>query len=152
MKQFLFRLIILVGLCSVSLQVSAQGSRSEFCVRFPVGGSALSQEFSDNRSTLNRMEIFLDSIRQDETLELTEITFCGAASPEGSYQVNRKLATARMKALESWVKRQITVPDSIISYDDSYIPWEWLDEQIRTSDIPHKKEVLNIIILFCFYT
>jgi hypothetical protein len=88
---------------------------------------------------------FLRNIRQDSTINIVEVSFCCAASPEGSDQLNRKLARGRLTALENLVRQQVDIPDSIITHNDNYIPWEFLKSQIEDSELVYKNEVLAIL-------
>lgn len=74
-----------------------------------------------------------------------EISFCGAASPEGSDQLNRKLARGRLSALEKFIRSEVDIPDSLITRNDSYIPWDYLKSQIEDSGLIHKDEVIAIL-------
>lgn len=85
---------------------------------------------------------FLRNIRQDSTINIVEVSFCGAASPEGSDQLNRKLARGRLTALENLVRQQVDIPDSIITHNDNYIPWEFLKSQIEDSELVYKMKCL----------
>ena len=94
---------------------------------------------------MQEMLEFLRTIRQDSTINIIEVSFCGAASPEGSYQLNRKLAQGRLSALEKFIRSEVDIPDSLITYNDSYIPWDYLKSQIEDSGLIRKDEVIAIL-------
>ena len=94
---------------------------------------------------MQEMEEFLRTIRQDSTINIIEVSFCGAASPEGSYQLNRKLAQSRLSALEKFIRSEVDIPDSLITHNDSYIPWDSLKSQIEDSELIRKDEVIAIL-------
>ncbi len=50
-----------------------------------------------------------------------------------------------MESLEKLVRSNVEIPDSVITYNDSYIPWEYLSSLVNASDISHKDEILKII-------
>lgn len=50
-----------------------------------------------------------------------------------------------MEALEKIVRSKVAVPDSIITRDSEYIPWNYLATMVDESDISHKEEILAIL-------
>ncbi len=140
-RQYITLIIMLLG-CGVSY---SQENRTEVCVDFRVNLMQIEQGYRDNKTRLHELVTLLQQLREDTTLNIVRVEFCGAASPEGSYEWNRHLAGGRLKALEKLVRSKVQIPDSIISYDDGYIPWSHLVSQISESDISHKQEILSII-------
>lgn len=137
--------ISLILLLLVGSKAYSQESRTEIRVDFRVNSAAIEREYGNNTERLSEIVSFLQKIEQDSTLTVLEVSFCGSASPEGSYQLNRRLARGRLEALEDIVRREVDIPDSIITRDDSYISWEYLKEQVAQSDLQYKEEILNII-------
>ena len=142
MKDTLITLILF--LFGVGIGYSQQ-RRSEICVDFRLNSMVIDPSYSDNAARMQELMEFLRSLRQDSTTRIVEVSFCGAASPEGSYQLNRKLARGRLAALEKFVRKEVSIPDSLITCDDSYIPWEYLKSQIEDSNLPRKDEVMAIL-------
>ncbi len=123
----------------------SQEERSEIFVDFRVNSTQIERGYKDNASRISEIISFLQEVQADSTKSIVNISFCGAASPEGSYEWNRQLAKERMKALEVLVRSKVEIPDSIITYEDSYIPWDYLAKQIATSDLPRKQLILEIL-------
>lgn len=141
-KRFYISLVILlVGILSVCPQKRV----TEIALDFQVNKTLIDPAFGDNEGHLAEIRDFIHNLRGDSAVQILEVSFCGAASPEGSYQLNRKLARKRLLALEQFVRGQIDLPDSVVTYNDSYIPWHYLREQIAISDLPRKEEVLAIL-------
>lgn len=140
-------ILILTGMVAAHAQVR----RAELFVEFRVNNSDLDSTFSDNAKQLDEIVKFIDYINQDSTLILVELSFCGSASPEGSSQLNYYLANKRLKALERYVRSHVYVPDSIITYDDSFIPWDRFRKQVQNMELKQKQEVLDIIDKECVY-
>lgn len=137
--------ILLILLLLSGNRVYSQENRTEIRVDFRVNNASIDPDYSNNAVRLSEIASFLHKIEQDSTLTIVEISFCGSASPEGSYQLNHKLARARLSALEEIVRREVDIPDSIITRDDTYISWDFLRDQIVKSDIEQKQVVLDII-------
>ena len=142
----IYKIIILIALLlSVSEYIHSQEGRTEVRVIFRVNNATIDDDYSNNAKCLSEISSFLQSIKQDSTASILKVTFCGSASPEGSYQLNYKLAQARLRALESIVRSKIEIPDSIRTRNDEYISWELLKEQVGKSDLPQKELVLDVI-------
>lgn len=133
--------IILLG----CLPSSGQESRKEIRVGFPAGGSTLDETYGDNALRLSEVVSFLKNVQDDDTLELTRVSFCGSASPEGSFAVNRRLAEERLASLERYVRKRVFLPDSIVSAREGFIAWEYLAGLVGKSDMPHKEEALDVL-------
>ena len=141
-KGFCVSLILLLISASVA---HSQENRAEICVDFRVNSKNIDSSYGDNAARMEEMIAFLKSVRQDSTIQVIEVSFSGAASPEGSYQINHRLSRARLQSLEQVVRREVEIPDSIITRNDDYIPWHYLMGQIAQSDLSHKQEVLDIL-------
>ena len=128
-----------------TLGVYGQEKRMEVCVDFRVNKTNLDSSFSGNAMRVQEIISFLQEIRQDSTVRIVEVSFCGAASPEGSYQLNRQLAQGRLSSLEKLVRQEVEIPDSVITRNDSYIPWDILKSLVKDSELTHKEEVLAIL-------
>ncbi len=125
--------------------VHSQERNTEISVDFRVNSTHIDTSYRNNAERVSHLTSFLEQVQTDSTIHIVRISFCGAASPEGSYELNRMLAKGRMESIEKLVRSKIAIPDSIITYDDSYIPWEYLVSQISESEISHKREILSII-------
>jgi hypothetical protein len=123
----------------------AQRSHTEICIDFRVNSATIDPEYKDNAYRLSEIVSFLKETSNDSTLVIQEVSFCGAASPEGSYQVNRRLANGRLLALERFVRERVEIADHLVTHNDSYIPWEYLIDEIKASEMAYKDEILNIL-------
>ena len=123
----------------------SQELRKEIRIDFRVNVTSIDSAYSDNAAHLRDIVNYLRQIKNDSTVAVLDVSFCGAASPEGSDQLNRRLARGRLTSLENLIRKKVDIPDSIISRNDSYIPWEYLKEQIEKSDLAHKDEVIAIL-------
>ena len=142
LKHYSFILILMLMRVGVAY---SQEIRTEICIDFRVSSDVIDPAYSDNAARIKETIDFLKSIREDKTVNLIEVSFCGAASPEGSDQLNRRLARGRLSALERLVRKEVHIPDSLITRNDSYIPWENLKSQIEASELECKNEVIAIL-------
>ena len=123
----------------------AQENRMEICIDFRVNKTDVDSSFSDNAIRIQEIVSFLQDIRKDSTIRIVEVSFCGAASPEGSYQLNRRLAQERLFSLEQLVRREVEIPESIITRNNSYISWDDLRSKVAESELNHKETILEIL-------
>ena len=125
--------------------MQAQTSHTEICIDFRVNSTDIDSAYSDNAANMREMLEFIKKMEQDSTISIVDVSFCGAASPEGSYQLNRRLANGRLTALENLIRSEVEIPDSIIYRNDSYIPWDFLRAEIAASDMQYKDEIISIL-------
>lgn len=149
-KRYYIILILLLSCVSIA---HPQKRQTEIDIDFRVNRSVIEPTFGKNEAHLEEIIGFINIINSDPTLSILELTFCGTASPEGSSQLNRRLASNRLKALEKYVRSRVDIPDSLITYDDSYIPWDRFRKLVEgmDMDIGKKQEVLSIIDKDSYY-
>ena len=141
-KKYCITLILLLFGVGVA---HSQERHTEIRIYFRVNSTVIDSSYSDNATRMQEIIESLRAIRQDSTINIIEVSFCGASSPEGSYQLNRKLAQGRLSALEKFIRREVDIPDSLITRNDSYIPWDYLKSQIEDSGLIRKDEVIAIL-------
>lgn len=122
-----------------------QESRKEVCVDFPVGVSALDESYGENAARLPEILSFLKQVEEDDALDVVGVAFCGAASPEGTSTMNKRLAAERTAVMERYVRERMDLPDSIVTHCEGYIAWDKLARLVRESDMPAKQEVLEVL-------
>lgn len=140
-KVYITLILCLLGISSPY----AQEFRFEIGVDFRVNSTTIEKGYSKNEEQLERIVSLFKSFRQDTTHTILKVSFCGSASPEGSYQLNKRLAKGRLEALEEVIRREIDIPDSLIARDDSYISWDYLEQKVSNSTLSSKERILEII-------
>ncbi len=140
-RSYIILILILLG----DSAAYSQENRSEIFVDFRVNSTQIDSTYGNNAERLQKITSVLQRILNDTTVNVLQLSFCGTASPEGSYQLNKKLAHGRLEALEKMVRSKVAVPDSIITRDSEYIPWNYLATMVEESDISHKEEILGIL-------
>lgn len=140
-KVYIALILLLLG----CFKAYSQEYHTEVCVDFRVNSKVLDFQYADNSARMQEIVDFLNTSSQDSLVKIVAVSFCGSASPEGSFQVNRELAKGRLATLEKVIRQQVDIPDSLITRDDSYIPWDYLKSQIEHSELPHKDEVIAIL-------
>lgn len=137
--------ISLILLLYGTVVAHSQEYRTEISVDFRVNRTDIEPDYGDNAIRLNEIWNLIQNLKEDDPSQIIEVAFCGAASPEGSYELNRRLANGRLTALEEFVRRELDIPENVIIRNDSYIPWSYLRKEISRADIPYKQEILDIL-------
>lgn len=137
---------------AVQTAAAQENDKKEVCIGFRVGSSLLDPKFENNEANLNDVIQFLNEVRNDTTIELTQVTFCGSASPEVGSKLNRKLAQRRCANMEQYVRQRIMLPEDIIKRQEWSDAWQKLAIYVENSDMPNKKEVLHELLETPEYT
>ena len=145
MKQAYKRILLSIVAICAAVSVAAQEKRVETSISFHQGRSTIDLNYNGNREKLDRVVALLDSINSTGSVVLTSVEFSGAASPEGSAAINRRLSRQRLAAVEEYVRARVSIPEDKITRNDNYIAWDYLVEQIEASDIANKEEIIKII-------
>ncbi len=136
--------ILLLLLCAWSI-VSAKEHRTEIHFEFRLNSHVVEPHFGNNALQLQKIVDLIRQFEENPTLTLRSVSFCGSASPEGTFEINRKLAQERLNALESKIRAVVDIPESIITRNYSYISWEFLRRDVETSVLPHRCEILEVL-------
>ena len=139
-----YYMILIFLLFAVSFAHSEE-KRTEICLDFRVNSAVLDSTYLDNAFRIQEMIDLLQTFQQDTTIDIIELSLLGSASPEGSYQLNQRLAKARLASLRSFIRQNIDIFDSIITYKDEYIQWDYLKSQIAASELASKDEIIDIL-------
>lgn len=137
--------ILLIFLLLGTAAARSQERHTEICIDFRVNSSIIDSTYLNNAACIQKMMDFLREIRRDSTLHIVGVSFNGAASPEGSKQINTKLARGRLSAIEKLVRQEMNIPENLITRNDNYIPWEHFISLIKDSEYTWKDEVIAIL-------
>lgn len=138
----LLLLPLLFGVSNLSAQ-----NNVHFRIRYVINRPEVDSTFVDNSTRITDMRSFLEMLRDDSLIHVTNVRFRGTASPDGGYEFNRWLSVNRLRTFKELVSEYITLPDSIIIANVDAIPWDEFRKKIVEADppIPHRDEVLAII-------
>lgn len=138
----LLLLPLLFGVSNLSAQ-----NNVHFRIRYVINRPEVDSTFVDNSTRITDMRSFLEMLRDDSLIHVTNVRFRGTASPDGGYEFNRWLSVNRLRTFKELVSEYITLPDSIIVANVDAIPWDEFRKKIVEADppIPHRDEVLAII-------
>lgn len=146
MKQLVFICLIFIALGGHA-QTSPDTASvvMKFRIFYPVGKTELHENYMDNANTLHRIQKYLEKSPQ-----IDSITIYSYASPEGSYQLNKRLAAERGKTAKQYLLNHLPadrhLSDSLFIIDPTAENWQGLRDlvfyQYQQAD---KEKVLAIL-------
>ena len=126
-------------------QVKVVPDTAHFRLRYVINIPELDSTFVDNASRMSSIRDFLQDVRNDKLLRITDVKFRGTASPDGTYDFNVWLSENRLRTFKAFVRNYVDIPDSIIHANTTAIPWDEFRAAVADSDIPWRDEILAII-------
>ena len=100
-------------------------------IDFSQGSSRIDTLLGDNASELRRVCRCIEDVSGRDEFVLDSLVIVASCSPEGSYQLNRKLSSARSEAVRKYI--------------GDYVPDEWKDS-LKTSMLPENWEQLRLLV------
>ena len=113
-------------------------------IDFILDSIVIHPEYHDNTRELNKIKATIDSVVKNPNANPKLLTIHGYASPEGPYKHNVWLADERTKALARYIDNIYKFPKGFIQTESTPEDWEGFERLILESDLPHKREILDI--------
>ena len=145
MKLFVFICLIGLALRGAAQTPSDSSVAMRFRIYYPVGKSQLREDYMENAKTLQHIQKYLEHSSQ-----IDSITIYSYASPEGPYQLNKRLATNRGKTIKNYLLKHLpahrTLSDQFIIIDPTAENWSGLRDLVYYQ-YPHanRDEVLAVL-------
>ena len=114
-------------------------------VCFPWDKTILYPNYMNNVEELAKINNNLSRFLNNDSIRVTRITLHGYASPEGPYAHNTMLARGRTNTIKNYINARYHVPDTLIHVRYTSENWKGFRDSIIVSDIPYKKQLLNLI-------
>ncbi len=141
------RLLILLFILAGYSSGFAQIEKDSVKVHFRVSKTEYDPNYKGNQHTLDSI---FSKLRSDSlsasTHRLMHVRVSGAASPEGSVELNRLLSEKRAAAIFNEFRKRGLLNDTTASF--SYLGRDWIGlkrEVERDSIVPYRDEVLSIL-------
>lgn len=145
MKLFVFICLIGLALRGTAQTPSDSSVAMRFRIYYPVGKTALREDYMDNAQTLQHIQKYLEY-----SSRIDSITIYSYASPEGPYHLNKRLAAGRGKTMKNYLLKhlpaQSTLPEHLIIIDPTAENWSGLRDLVYYQ-YPHanRDEVLAVL-------
>lgn len=121
-----------------------QESGSSF-VDFAINSTDINPDYRNNRAELAKINHTLAAVRSNRFATITGVSVIGYASPEGSYELNARLAQNRVESLVEYLKKTGNFGE--VPFSTSSVPedWEGLERLVADSDMAEKEALLAVI-------
>lgn len=124
------------------IEKNRQGS---ITIYFPQAVRTLDPEYRNNRETLLDIGNAIKILDEATDSKISYIVIAGFASPEGTIEINQKLAHDRAIALRDYFLAATGIDPILIDAYNGGVDWYGLRVLVQNSDLPEKAEVLDII-------
>lgn len=114
-------------------------------IDFPVDQTVIYPDYRRNTVELSKIQVTIDSVRNDKDVTITSVWLKGFASPESPYRHNTELAIGRTAALKKHIGQLYLFADSVIRTDYEPEDWVGLRRYVEQSNIDHREEILALI-------
>jgi hypothetical protein len=100
-------------------------------IDFALGSSQVDTLLGDNASELQRVKRCIDDVVARDEFVLDSLVIKASCSPEGSYELNRRLSLSRSEAVKALIGQ--------------YVPKEWKDS-LRAAALPENWEQFRLLV------
>ena len=140
------RSLAFISLLTAAGCLSASVISDSVKIHFRQSQSKLDLDFRANRDALQRIADSLRTVDGDSILELRKVDVIGAASPEGSEAINRRLSERRAHRLFDYFSSSFSVPDTLLTFRFLGRDWAGLRSLVEgDADVPYRAEVLCLL-------
>lgn len=144
------RLLMTMQLCLLLSAGSswAQTHKSDsLVVYYAEGKTDIDPNLLDNRKNIFAFIKRYDSMRQNHHITVSSMKFDAYASSTSTILVNQRVAQRRAQKLFAYLRSNIDLPENVVEVTSHEVDWQGLRRQVEASDMPHKYEVLCILML-----
>uniref|UniRef100_S0DE84 DUF3868 domain-containing protein n=1 Tax=termite gut metagenome TaxID=433724 RepID=S0DE84_9ZZZZ len=116
-------------------------------VYFDVNSAVLDPFGHGNAGVMRRLLAAIRKLQTSPDSRVAQIVVAGFASPEGSFDLNDRLAYNRAAALKKYIGENSGVADERIHIYNGAEDWQGLRTMVEDSDMPNRDRVTDIIDL-----
>lgn len=114
-------------------------------IDFVVNSTTINEAYRGNAVELAKIRDNINSVRDDEDIDIKSMSIKGFASPEGSYANNERLARERTEALKKYVLKLYDFPAESVRTSYEAEDWAGCRRKLSESSLEHKDEILAMI-------
>lgn len=114
-------------------------------IYFHQSDSRIDYSYADNNASLVKLISAVRAIEESGDSRIARVMIAGFASPEGTAEFNERLARERALAVKAFLNEKSPVYGDMVTIYNGREDWQGLRELIEASDMPNKREVLDII-------
>lgn len=129
-------------------EVKSRASMLELNINFPVNVTEVRPTYMNNPRELQRADSLIYMLQNNRLLDIRGVSIKGYASPEGGYAANERLAKGRSEGFKQYLIRQYPYNQYVRNAATQWVAedWEGLARLVRDSDLPHKEEILSVVL------
>mgnify|MGYP001668024345 FL=1 len=114
-------------------------------ITFPVSQTSLNMNLGNNRTEIKRIDDKLSELTRNKNLTVDALSLAGYASPEGSEDLNNRLAQGRVDRVAQYIVGKSPRLKGHYTSSAMGADWDGLREAIAASSLDHKEQVLEIL-------
>ena len=120
--------------------------RDSVRVYFRVGKSVFQPAYENNGPRLRDVAARVRTARRSDMVTIDRISILASSSPEGSMELNEKLANARAKAIVDYLHKNYVFDDDILDVQYEVLDWDRFLRLVEADpNVPERNNVLEII-------
>lgn len=114
-------------------------------ITFPVSQTSLNMNLGNNRTEIKRIDDKLTELTRNKNLTVDALSIAGYASPEGSEDLNNRLAQGRVDRVAQYIVSKSPRLKGHYTSSAMGADWDGLREAIAASSLDHKEQILEIL-------
>lgn len=114
-------------------------------ITFPVSQTTLNLNLGNNRAEIKRIDDKLTELTRNKNLTVDALSIAGYASPEGSEDLNNRLAQGRVDRVAQHIVSKSPRLKGHYTSSAMGADWDGLREAIAASSLDHKEQILEIL-------
>lgn len=126
-------------------QLFDEDRENTLVVYFNQGNYSVDPTLSSNSETLMDLLTTIKLIEESDDSRVKSIVVAGFTSPEGSSELNERLAWGRAVAAKEFLMEHSNLESSAIELYNGSVDWQGLRMYVKQSDMHLKEQVLDII-------
>lgn len=114
-------------------------------INFPVNDIVIHETYSYNTTELKKITQTIDVIKNDTNTTIKHLNIHGYASPDGPYELNKKLSHRRTQALKEYVCQLYAFNETLVH--TSYTPedWEGFEALLSDTAFQQKADLMKLV-------
>ena len=128
--------------------METQKHRSESAtlyIDYPTGVYDVRREFHNNRPELEKLDSLMRPLTEGNLANISSISICGYASPDGTYKDNEILASNRARCFKKYMHTTYAPGYDLYKVSSVSEDWDGLVELLQRRPMNHGDEVLSLI-------
>lgn len=126
-------------------QVYDDDRRNALIITFRQGKHDVVPDFADNLRSLSRLIASVQAIRNSSDSRVRKVMIAGFASPEGTFELNDRLAWNRAVTLKNYLVEHAGLDPDLVQLYNGSEDWHGLRLLVSASDMYQRQAVLDII-------